>query len=301
MSKNLTYFFAAFLFSLPLWLGVNVFERSFEDFLFFGYYYQTSPEVFSANISQLQREVQKEVPEINAVSAISVKINNNGSKNILFEKNADQVLPIASLSKLMTAVVTMNTYDLSQEVEITKEAIEQPEDFGNLKVGEKLSAENLLYLSLIESSNDSAFSLSEQIGKEGFVDLMNLEAERLKLFGTHFTDPTGYSPENLSTAKDLVILAEYITKEKETIWEISSFLEFNLYTPDGIFHHQLSSTNELLIEYPEIIGGKTGYTNEAGGCIILILKNAKGEIIINVILNSIDRFGEMKKLIDYAI
>ncbi|MCH8741703.1 D-alanyl-D-alanine carboxypeptidase [Patescibacteria group bacterium] len=303
MSRNIKFFFAAFLISLPFWWGMNVFEKNLENFLFFSFYYQPPPsQVFLAQVSQqFFQAPEKEIPEIEAKSAILVKINKNGSQEILFEKNSDQILPIASLTKLMTSLVVTENYNLSQQLEVTKEAVEQPEEFGNLKIGEHLSVENLLYLVLIESSNDSAFTLSELIGQDGFVDLMNLEAEYLGLFGTHFVGSTGYSAENYSTAKDLVNLAKYIIREKPIIWEISSLSEFSLYTPDGVFHHQLSNTNQLLKEYPEIIGGKTGYTEEARGCIILILKNSKDEVFINIILGSENRFEEMKKLIEYSI
>lgn len=258
MSRNIKFFFSAFLISLPLWWSVNIFGVYLEDSLFFSFYHQPpSPQVFLAQISQRSFQTpEKETPEIIAKSAMSVKIGKNGNQEVLFEKNSDQILPIASLAKLMTALVATENYDLSQELEVTKKAIEQPEEFGGLKIGEYLSVENLLYLSLIESSNDSAFTLSELIGQEGFVGLMNLEAEYLRLFGTHFVDPTGYSAENYSTAKDLVNLAKYIIENKAMIWEISSFPEFDLYTPDGVFHHQLSNTNELLGEYEEIIGGE---------------------------------------------
>lgn len=303
MSRNIKFFFAAFLISLPFWWGMNVFEKNLEDFLFFSFYYKPPPpQVFLAQTSrQFFQAPEKEIPKIEARSAILVKINKNGSQEILFEKNSDQILPIASLTKLMTALVVTENYNLSQQLEVTKEAVEQPEEFGDLKIGELLSVENLLYLVLIESSNDSAFTLSELIGQDGFVDLMNLEAEYLGLFGTHFVGPTGYSAENYSTAQDLVNLAKYIIKNKAIIWEISSLSEFGLYTPDGVFHHQLSNTNQLLKEYPEIIGGKTGYTEEARGCVISILKNSKDEVFINIILGSENRFGEMKKLIEYSI
>lgn len=302
MSQNIKFFFASFLISLSFFWGINILGESIENFFFFSLY-QPSPRVFLAQLNP--RSIQgpeKEIPEIEAKSAISVKIDKSGNQKILFGKNENQILPIASLSKLMTALVALESYNLSQQLEVTKEAVEQPEDFGQLKIGESLSAENLLYLILIESSNDSAFTLSELIGQKGFVDLMNLEAEHLGLFGTHFTDPTGYSVENYSTTKDLVTLAQYLIEKRPIIWEISSFSEFDLYTPDGVFHHKLLNTNQLLGEYTEIIGGKTGYTEEAGGCFILILKNSKDEsFLINVILGSEDRFEEMRKLIDYAL
>ncbi len=300
MSKNIKFFFIAFLINLPFWWGVNIFEKYLEDILF-SQFYQPPAQFFLAQISSIQNP-EKEIPEIAAASALSIKIYKNGNQKIIFEKNPNQIWPIASLTKLMTALIAIENYDLSQKLQVSKKAIEQPEDSGQLKVGEELSVENLLYLSLIESSNDSAFALTGLIGEEGFVDLMNLEAKYLGLRSTHFTDPTGYSVESYSTAKDLVLLTNHLIEKRPMIWEISAFSEFDLFTPDGIFHHRLLNTNQLLTEYQEIIGGKTGYTTKAGYCLLLVLENPEdNSIFINVILGSVNRFEEMRKLINYAL
>jgi D-alanyl-D-alanine carboxypeptidase len=301
MSRNFKFFSIAFLVSFLFWAGFNILANNFEDFLFTEVY-QVPPQLFLAQVnpSTLQ-SLKKEVPEITAKSAISVKIDKLGAERIIFEKNPDKILPIASLTKLMTALVALNYYDSSLIVRVSKEAVGQPENFGQLKVGERLSVENLLYITLIESSNDSAYALSELISREAFVDLMNAEARELNLADTHFTDPTGYEPQNLATARDLVKLSQYLLNKRPEIWEITTLPGFELYDPAGIFHHRLSSTNEILDEFSAIIGGKTGYTPEAGGCFILILENKRtGNILINVILGSENRFEDTKSLINYA-
>jgi len=301
MSRNFRIFLIVFILSLPFWWVVNIFGKYSEDFFLAGFY-QPPPQVFLAQIKPPEPIIQKIPPEIGAKSAISVKIGRSGDQQIVLEKNPDGKLPIASLTKLMTALVAVENYDLSQEILITREAADQPEDFGNLKVGERLSVENLLHIMLIESSNDAAYAIADEIGQETFVDLMNLEAERLGLESTSFKDPTGYNPENYSTSRDLVKLTSYIVKEEPLIVEILSLSEFNLYTPDGVFHHRILNTNVILRDYPEIIGGKTGYTREAGECFLLILKNPKNNnIFINVVLGSENRFEEMKKIIEYVL
>lgn len=302
MSRNLNFFFISFLVSMFLWGGVNFLTGNLEDFLF-SEVYRSPSQLFFAQVNPYKiRSLEKEVPKIGAESAILVKIDRLGNEKVIFEKNSDEILPIASLTKLMTAFVALEYYDSSKTTRISKEAVGQPEDFGQLKVGEKLSVENLLYITLIESSNDSAYALSELINKEAFVDLMNIEARYQDLGDTHFADPAGYEPENRSTTRDLAKLTKYLLNEKPEIWEITTNQEFELYDPDGVFHHQLLSTNEILNEFPQIIGGKTGYTLEAKGCFILILeKKRTKDIFINVILGSNDRFGDMKKLIDYAL
>lgn len=300
MSKNLQFFFITLLVSLPFWWGVNIFGKNLEDFL--GLQFYQSPQVFSAQVLPPPLpNSKKEIPEIEAKATLSVKIDKIGNQKIIFEKNANEVLPIASLTKLMTALIVLENYDLYQELIVSREAIDQPEDFGQLKVGERLSVENLLYIMLIESSNDAAYTLADLISQEAFVDLMNIEAKFLELNNAHFADPAGYLPENFSTAKDLVKFTHYLLEKKPEIFEITRVSEFDLYDPEGIFHHRLINTNELLKDYPQIIGGKTGETSKARQCFLLILKSPRdNSILINIILGSEDRFGEMKKLIEYA-
>jgi len=158
----------------------------------------------------------------------------------------------------------------------------------------------------MESSNDATAALTEVIGKKAFVDLMNLEAKNLELENTYFVDAIGLDPDvpdgpiNHSTAEDSAKLAIYLLEDKPKILGILSLSEFNLYLANGMFHHKIKNTNELLGEIPNIIAGKTGWTPEAEGCLLLVTKmpQSKG-IAINVVLGSSDRFGEMKKLVEW--
>lgn len=303
MSRNFKLFISAFLISFFFWGGFNFATGSLESFLFTEIYRSPSDLLLAqANLQKaLQKSLEKEPPEITAKSAISIKIYESGNERVIFEKNPDQILPIASLTKLMTALVALEYYDPSLIIEISKKAVEQPEDFGQLRVGERLSVEDLLHTMLIESSNDSAYALTELINEQAFIDLMNIEARNLGLGNTHFADSSGYKSESRSTANDLAKFAKYLLKERPEIWQITAQPEYSLYDNQGVFHHQLSSTNEILEEFSQIIGGKTGYTFEANGCFILLLKDRRNEnVFINVILGSKNRFGDMRKLIDYA-
>lgn len=251
-----------------------------------------------------QRELrQKLETELKAESAISVFINPKGEEEILFERNISVRRPIASLTKLMTALVAEKEYEPEQIFVISQTAVNQEEDKGILKTGENLSLKELLHIMLIESSNDAAWAIGE--GKENFSEAMNLEAQGLGLENTYFINPTGLDGfENYSTAADLVKLAKYIVKQHPQIFEITAKQSYEVLNPDGSLHHFIGeNTNKLLGEAPGIIGGKTGYTDEAGGCIILLLKNEKGGYFINVILGTAsadERFQEMKKLIDFC-
>ena len=157
----------------------------------------------------------------------------------------------------------------------------------------------------MESSNDAAYALTEPIGEEGFVDLMNLYAKDLGLKSTSFVNPTGLDPDdplkptNLSTAEDLVDLTKYILENYPQIFKITNMISYNVLTPEKTSHHFIEkNTNRLLTEFFQIVGGKTGWTPKAQGCLLIVLKNPKSEgYFINVVLGSKDRFADMRKII----
>ncbi|MFH1841559.1 MAG: serine hydrolase [Candidatus Nealsonbacteria bacterium] len=317
MTKNLKIFLIAFIASLPLFLGINVIEERINDFFFWDEM-ASNPEILAAQVNQqiLGQKLRELAPikdlttedfVMESEAATSVFIDEEGQEKILFEKSRDKKLPIASLTKLMTVYVALKNYDTDLIVEIEKEAAEMPGNGeGKLKVGEKFRVKDLLYPILIESNNTAAYTLANLIDEENFLELMNLEAERFGLDDTYFVNPTGLDPEdskdpiNYSTARDLVELVKNLLGN-ELIWEINSIPEFDFYTPEGIYHHRIINTNELLLD-PEwqdkIIGGKTGFTYEAGECFLLVVEAPKEKgYLINVILGSEDRFLEMKRLL----
>jgi D-alanyl-D-alanine carboxypeptidase len=321
-NKGLLYFLVAFLASSFFFVAINGLGKGVEDYFFFREVAQ-NPELFMAqanlknilpeskneNEKVIEPKVEPEIIveknlEISAKSAISVLFNpDTGDEKTLFEKESNTVLPIASLTKLMLADVVLENYDLNKIIKISSTAVSQAGDIGNLKVGEELSVENLLYMALIESNNDAAYALSEALPKGVFVHLMNLEANYLGMTNTFFEDPMGISGKNQSNTKDLVILIKHLLKEQPLVWEILKKPEFDLKTPDGVFHHKLINTNETLREWGinlEIVGGKTGYTSLANGCFALVLKVVDNGYLINVILGSNDRFNEMIKLTDFV-
>ncbi len=230
---------------------------------------------------------------ITAQSAISIESNLQDTNKVLFEKDSNLRLPIASLTKLMTAVVILDNYNLSDNVVVDKVADSQDPINKDVKLGDKMPVESFLEIMLVGSSNKSAYALSELVGEQKFVGLMNQKAKDLGLQNTFFADPTGLSPNNISTANDLTKLAEYILKNYPKIAAISMSKELNV--PN---FGKITNTNQLLGEIPEIVCSKTGFTGEAKGCLLLILNNPKNnDYLINVILGSDNRFSEMKKII----
>ena len=205
MTRRLKFFLIALLLSLPFWWGINIVERKLEDFFFWLEMAKNPPpSVCKINPESLQKELENFKPirnwqvenlELEAKSAISVEIDNKGNQKVLFQKESNEVLPIASLTKLMTAEVVLKNYELSQVVEISKTAVAIEGESGKLKIGEIFKVQDLLYPLLMESSNDVAQALSEVIGERAFVDLMNFEAENLGLKNTNFVNPTGLDPD----------------------------------------------------------------------------------------------------------
>ncbi|MCK4354901.1 D-alanyl-D-alanine carboxypeptidase [Candidatus Parcubacteria bacterium] len=331
--KLIKIFFVSVIVSLFFFYGANVLEENLENYFFaqISAPIEQQNAVFENSIKQHKQELISELsePNIKAKSYISIKIDEQGNSEVLSEQNSEQILPIASLTKLMVAYMVFKYpeyYDFSKPVAISKKAVSQEENFGQLRWGEKISIENLLHFILIESSNDAAYALSEVMGEqtEPFVGLMNLEAEKnLLLAHTFFVNSTGLDPENLeepknvSCAKDLAKLSKIILQRYPEIFEISKKMSFKAGNGSGQLHHFVKNKNKLLdpnyeichnddewlAQIPNIVGGKTGYTDEAKGCVLLVNKNRKGDYIVNVILGAITqeaRFVEMKELVKWS-
>lgn len=238
-------------------------------------------------------------PIINAKSAI---VYDTRSGRFLFEQNARQKLPIASLTKLLSAVVIMENFKPEDVVNVPKEVLRVDDEKQTLYLGEKISVENLLKLMLIESSNDSAFALAFFAKSKGlnFIDKMNERANQLGMTDSYFLDPAGLNDDAYSTANDLIKLIKYAF-QYDLIWNFLSEKNLVVKSVDGKIEHNVKSTDQLLGIIPDIVGGKTGYTDGAGGCMILVVDiPGKNDKIISVVLGATDRFGETSKLIGWV-
>ena len=314
MSKKTKIFLISLILSLPIFWGTNVLEKSLTDF-FFWHQVSNNPKIFAAQIAFEERLMEMKpirnktiaIFETEAKSAISVLIE---KERVLFDKSPDEKLPIASLTKLMTTLVVLENYDLAKEITISKEAANQNGSIQKLQEGKTFPAEYLLYPLLMESSNIAAFALANDYdgitGKE-FTELMNNKAKEIGMNDTFFDNPSGLDPEesstemNYSTTNDLVKLVKRLL-EKPLVWQILSTPRYSLYGPE------LINTNRFLMDdsniwQNRIIGGKTGYTEKAGGCLLMVMESPRGQgTLINIILGARgteDRFGEMEKLVDW--
>jgi serine-type D-Ala-D-Ala carboxypeptidase (penicillin-binding protein 5/6) len=224
-------------------------------------------------------------------------------ERVLFEKNSKERLPMASLTKIMTAIVALEDPVMPQSYYVVKEDLVGEDSMG-LEVGEVLSKEELLYGLLMNSGNDAAEVLAHNYptGRNGFLKAMQDKAAVLGLKDTHFSNPSGLQGDGVqfTTSSDLLTETKYAIDNFPLFKQIVSTYEHTI--PANATHKEYYLTNEtnLLSSYPGVKGVKTGYTSEAGLCLVTYYENANTKLI-GVLLNSPNRRGEMKELLDYSL
>ena len=209
----------------------------------------------------------------------------------LIDINGEKPLPMASTTKIMTALIAIQTADLDQLVPIKQDAYDRVHTDGgsgaNLIVGDQLSLKDLLYGLLLPSGDDAAIAIADALGgTQAFVERMNLFAYRLHLFQTHYTTPDGLTNDenHYSTAYDLAQLAQY-AMHIPIFAQIVQTPEYTLAATAQHHSYDWVTTNTLLTTYQGTIGVKTGHTDEAGWCMVFAAKRA-GHELIGAILDS---------------
>jgi len=224
-------------------------------------------------------------PIINAKNYVLV---DQKSAEIIVAKDEHISVPIASITKLMTAILTMENGKLDAITTVSKNAIYTNGSTIGLAINEKISINDLLNALLINSANDSAIVLAEYISgsEEKFVELMNSKANDLRMSNTHFLDPAGLNDEGRSSANDIAILLSYALRF-DNIKSIIKTPEKDIVSISGLTHHLVNS-NRLVKEemfFSGIIGGKTGFTPTAGHNLVSAAER-DGHILIAVIINT---------------
>lgn len=236
-----------------------------------------------------------------AVSAVSAVLLDRDSHSALWEKGARTRRPMASLTKLMTAVVALDRAQPSLELTVQAGDLtgDPAESSMGLTAGAKLSLDELLHGLLIPSGNDAAQTIARGLGGDvpAFVGWMNDKALSLGLTDTHFDNATGLdSPTHYSTTLDLAVLADYALRYPK-IREITALARYTAHDRSGRAY-RLVSTNQLVLS-GEAQGIKTGRTLAAGECLIG-LERVAGREILSVVLGSPDRFAETRNLFSWA-
>lgn len=235
-------------------------------------------------------------PEVSATGVVVLDID---SGVYLYKRNESIELSPASTTKLLTALVVLDNYNLDDVVTVKQMDIDG-QSMG-LVPGEKITVENLLYGALIYSGNDAAWALAEYYpgGEQKFVEAMNAKAGELHLTYSAFTNPVGYDePNHKMTPLDLAQLGEAALNNK-TIAKMVAIPQITISDVTHTYFHQLKNVNELLGKIPGVGGIKTGWTETAGENLITLVERS-GHRIIVVTLHSQDRFGDTSRLIDWV-
>ncbi|MBI4040082.1 D-alanyl-D-alanine carboxypeptidase, partial [Candidatus Daviesbacteria bacterium] len=242
-----------------------------------------------------------DAPQITAQGAYFVEIDTGQA---LYQKNSRMQLPIASLVKIMTVIITLENKRLDSVVQISSVAAAMEPDKMQLIAGEKMSVNELLDGIFLVSANDAAEALAENAtgSREEFISLMNSKALQLGMKDTWFTNPTGLEEDDkkqYSSAYDVVLMARYAIKHFPQLVDITS--QPHIYLPQSQDHqdYDLYSGINLLTTYPGVMGFKTGFTPEAGLTLVTLARRGDKEVL-GVLLGSGDRRDEAKALLDYS-
>jgi|GEM_PF-594847 len=236
-------------------------------------------------------------PIIQGAAGLVVEI---GSGRVLFEKDSGTRRPLASITKVMTAVVALEHGDLKQEIKVSNKSASIGENTMGISEGETYTLEELMYGLLLNSGNDAAYAIAEGLGEnvETFVEWMNIKAKELELNDSMFFDPSGLDDRSYTTPRDLVKLSKYAMKNpnfREFVKTVDKEL------PESSNHKYLVLQNQtnLLNSYPGVGGIKTGYTEEAGLCLVTYAYLQDREVI-GVVMKSTDRRGDMILMLDHS-
>ena len=237
--------------------------------------------------------VQGAEPTLSASSAL---LMDGASGRVLYEKDAHTPRPIASITKLMTALVAVRLHpDLSAVVQVRQEWTGAEGSSMYLKPGEELTLEALLYGLLLSSGNDAALAVAGFCAGDvaSFVEEMNQTAADLGMNQTHFANPNGLDhPEHYSTAADMAILARAVLEQEELRGMVST-------RSISIAGRTLTNHNKLLWQYEGCTGMKTGYTDEAGRTLVSSARR-EGQELIAVTLNAPNDWADHAALFDYG-
>lgn len=234
-------------------------------------------------------------PVISAVAAIAYDVNFD---KVLYQKNIDSKLAPASTTKIMTAIISSEHFNSGDLLTVPPAAMVGGSTMG-LTPGEQLTFRSLLYGMMLNSGNDAAFTIAHNYpgGIDVFIQKMNERAKAIGAKNTHFDNPAGFdSPTHYTSAYDLLLIGKEAIKNAK-LGTVFSTKETSVTSVDKSHLHALKNLNKLL-EEDGVIGIKTGTTEMAGESLVGLVER-NNQTIITVMLNSKDRFGETKSLLDW--
>lgn len=259
-------------------------------------------------------EVSVEEPK--NLYAQSAALIDADSGRVLFVKNGDKQLPMASTTKIMTCITALEKGDLEDTVTVSKTASRMPDVQLNAREGEQFKLKDLLYSLMLESHNDAAYAIAEHIGgsAEGFAALMNEKAKELGCNNTYFITPNGLDATDSigthsTTAVDLAAIMRYcinVSPKKEEFLEITRTSAYSFTDLSGSYNYSCNNHNAFLNMMEGALSGKTGFTGNAGYCYVGALEREGKTFIVALLAcgwpnNKSYKWNDTRKLMDYGL
>lgn len=249
-------------------------------------------------LTGLSSHAEAAQPTVSAEAAVLIEAE---SGQVIYQKSAETIHSMASTTKIMTALVALETTPLDKVVITSEKAVGVEGSSIYLGKDERLTMEDLLYALMLQSANDAATAIAIDIAgsEEEFASLMNAKASELGLVNTHFTNPHGLDhAEHYTTALDLGRLACYALKN-DTFSTIVSTYKHHIPLKDGDGVRMLVNHNRMLKMYDGTIGVKTGFTKKSGRCLVTAAER-NGVKLVAVTLNAPDDWNDHSKMLDYG-
>lgn len=237
-----------------------------------------------------------------SVSAVAAAVIAGDTGEVIFAENENNRLPMASTTKIMTALLLCEYGELEREITVTEQMVKVEGSSMGLLPGDTVSLRALLYGLLLASGNDAANTVAYTVGgsPEGFAELMNLRAAELGLENTHFVTPSGLDAEqHYTTALELARLTREAMKNPDFAAAAATEYE-TVYYGNPPYRRQLKNHNRLLGEVEGAVGVKTGYTKKSGRCLVSAVRR-DGKYVIAVTLNAPDDWNDHRLLLEYGL
>jgi serine-type D-Ala-D-Ala endopeptidase (penicillin-binding protein 7) len=235
-----------------------------------------------SSIDSTPTVITREIP-IPSLSSRSYLVASLDTGEVFLDYQPERKLPIASITKLMTAVVANESIAWFRNIPIIPKMLEVEGYKNNIRVGDKWNVEDILYPLIMESDNHAAHAISTFYGQKAFIDLMDKKARSLGMGDTKFADSSGLLPGNVSTANDLFQLARYIHDKKHFLLEISRTTTVRITSSTNGKIYQFNNNNPFRGR-KEFVGGKNGFTDEAKRTLVSIFNVPVGNISQNVVI-----------------
>lgn len=254
------------------------------------------PAAVAPSPSPRKLRVRKGVPRVGATSVI---LEDLSTGRIVFERRADERLPIASLTKIMTAMLVLKATRPSERVRVSRKAAAQEPTSLGLRAGQRISVANLMWGLLLHSANDAAVALAEHVGGtvRAFDALMNRRAAALGMGETRFASPNGLNDRGYSTARDVATLTGWAFRSPAFDRLVGTKRRRIVLSGKRVV---LRNLNDLLWTYRGALGVKTGYTTKAGWCLAAIARRRDATLLEVLLHDRREPFADGAALLDYG-